>query len=253
MSITDTYIINLQSRPQRREFALNQAIAYKLTRPQVLVASTPTDRRPLLKTGSNLSPEEKACCVSHIRVWEKQTSNEAEWIMVMEDDAFCTIPVLQLHEAMHAAIQIAPLHVDCINLGAKKLLRTGENRLVASKNAFELNQHDSWNMHCYLIRKSACATWSQLAWTSGKPVDLIHQLEPLRQRYYILDYRGPRKPVMDVPKASGYLSKSCGLFDQIRGNTFESDIMASRIKNRAKKRAITKVKVLRALGDTRRL
>lgn len=237
MRISDTFIINLQDRPRRREFALRQASVYKLPDPHILVASTPRNRRVRHKSGSNLAPSEKACCVSHIRVWETyRDSQSPDWILVMEDDAFGMVPVLQLHQILQETIRIAPLTIDVINIGARRKVDPSKCLAQSRTAQFGLYQYDECLYHAYLIRKQACNLWSELAWNASKAVDKVHQLSFLSSRYCVLVYRGQLQPAIDVPEQTNCVKLGRGVFGQLRGLTFASDLLTARDEKKVKRK-----------------
>ena len=232
--ITNTFIINLKSRPQRRHFALEQAKAYGLPSPRIIVASTPRSRRVRMKPGSRLSPPERACCVSHIRAWEKFSgSMSMDWILVLEDDAFGMVSKKCMRRILAEAARKARPTVDVINVGSRR--RKAPKNKIASGKDFGLYCYTDCLYHAYLMRKRACALWCTMAWRTSKAVDKLQDLSNLKHRYCILWYRGSCQPVMNVPCTTATIKLGRGLFGQLRGgSTFTSDLQQERQKQWAK-------------------
>ena len=226
--ITDTIIINLKKRVEKKEFALNQATTYRLPKPHVLVATTPRSHRLGEKTGSNLSSSEKACCISHVRIWKHFADLKSnEWILVLEDDAFGMVDVETMRHVLTESTKKAPAYIDVINIGGRK--RATPINLLLAGDSFNLYQYDECLYHAYLIRKRACPLWSNVALMSPKAIDKIHQVHYLKGRYSVLDYIGEVKPLMDIPEHITRVKLGRGVFSQIRGKaTFESDLSSER-------------------------
>jgi hypothetical protein len=230
--ITDTIIINLKKRVEKREFALQQATKYKLPRPQVLVATTPRSSRLNEKTGSTLSLSEKACCLSHVRIWKHFANLKSkDWILILEDDAYGMVDVETMHHILIECTQKVPACIDVINIGGRK--RATPLHLVLAGDSFNVYQYDECLYHAYVIRKKACERWSHIAFTSPKALDKVHQVHSLKGRYSVVEYVGDVKPEMDIPENITSVKLGRGVFSQIRGNaTFESDLSCERKKNK---------------------
>jgi GR25 family glycosyltransferase involved in LPS biosynthesis len=228
--ITDTVIINLKNRLEKRNFALNQAVQYKLPNPRILVASTPLSRRISKKSGCKLSSSEKACCISHVRIWEYFANQSSkDWILVLEDDAFGMVDLETMHQVLKECIQSVPACIDVINIGGRK--RSKPKNLLSSGKNFNLYQYDECLYHAYLIRKRACKLWSIIALESSKVVDKVHQVHNLIGRYSVLQYTGFVQPLVSTPSTINVIKIGRGVFSQIRGNdTFQSDLALNRKK-----------------------
>jgi GR25 family glycosyltransferase involved in LPS biosynthesis len=220
--ITNTIIINLEKQLKKKEFSLKQANNYNFPSPKVLVATTPNSPRVQLKKGVSLG--ERACAVSHIRVWEEFYDEKSnDWILVLEDDAFGMVQKQELHDILEETLRIVPSHINMINLGGHKNFKP--SNLLANGKNFKLYQYHATDFHAYLIRKSACKTWYQEAWNFQNPIDLVHTLNTLKNSYCVLCYNSDYVPLLERPNGSDHIHQSVGLFAQIRGGeSFQSDL-----------------------------
>ena len=236
--ITNTVIINLEKQLKKKEFSLKQAKGYNFPSPEVLVATTPTCPRVQLKKGKSLG--ERACAVSHIRVWEKFYDEKSnDWILVLEDDAFGMVQKQELHDILEETLRIVPVHINMINLGGRKL--RDPSNLLANGTHFKLYQYHADEYHAYLIRKSACKTWYQEAWNFSNPIDLVHTLNTLKNSYSVLCYNAQYDPLLKQPSEGAHIHKSVGIFSQIRGGkNFQSDLQKFRNNQRKGKKSLLK-------------
>jgi hypothetical protein len=220
MKIRKTYIINLKKRPLRLEFAIRQAKLYKFPNVCILKATAPEDTRALDKPSCNLAPSENACAVSHIRIWEEQKNDPMEWVLVLEDDAFSMVPPQQMNDLFTDLLTKVPNHIRFINLGSRRDGNQPDATPIVKLNeTTSLHQFNNCHYQAYLIRTDACSEWAQGAFFSQRPIDLTHCLYP--EQSSILVYKGSVEPGL---KPGCYVAWGVGVFGQVRGGVFRSDI-----------------------------
>ena len=247
-TITDTVVINLASRPERLEHAVQQHAKYQWCNFQVLVATTTADSRAVKKACSTLSLAESACFISHLRIWETfaQTPSPAaaaEWVLVTEDDAVASHGPTHTRAVLERVLREIPDQMDFVNLGGLSPPEFPPRRSVAKfqvkssdgkTRKYALCNSPAWLYHAYLIRKSSCARWVQVAREFRRPIDNVHFHPELSAGFCVLVKRntaGRRRPQQT--------SRSQGIFGQMsRKQAFKSDIAVDR--NHRRKRLKTR-------------
>lgn len=222
--IKATYIINVESKLDRRKYAMNQAKQYDLPSSRVIKATTPADKVVKRIRSNRLSPAEIACKISHIRIWRRIAHTRShDFVLVMEDDAYCMVPKKKALSIMNHLAATAPKQINFINLGG----RCKEQPRNKLKGTSSLYQYDTPLYHCYLIRRSASAKWANLAYLSDKCIDKVHQISLLKNEYAVYVYKG-KLGNLTLPDTCRHLKSGIGIFGQLRGKSFSSDIKAGR-------------------------
>lgn len=271
-STIQTVIINLENRPERKKVAINELVNHLKFPPDtvhIFKATTPSDRSLLRrKSGSSLmlSGPEKACAVSHIRLWEKWfVAGDDDFVLVFEDDAFCTIGAREFSELLYSVTKNTPKSINFVNLGAKgngtfsryrfreqteqegkqdqekrkkKKPVTPSSPPLYATELFSLIRTDCALYHAYLIRRRACKEWALCGWHFPKPIDKVHQDRRLKKQYACLFWKGQRARLRPNPGfGASYVLYGSGVFGQLRGDPhFCSDLAKARQKRQRKKK-----------------
>jgi hypothetical protein len=230
MSIERTYILNLRTKPKRKEHALS--VTKRLPCVEVLEASLPQDSAHI--GHPSLSGPEKACFHSHIRAWKKfRADAKGGWALVLEDEAVPLICGDTLLQMLRLVAKRAPAWVDFVNLGGKMRPRSQRGQAVSVRPGVFLVPGDASLYHAYLIRHRAVPRWVKAASRAGpgKPVDKLHQKAELKTRYAVLHI--PKRNVLPTfsvaaPPGSESLKVTMGIFAQARGGVFASSIEQAR-------------------------
>ena len=220
-----TYVLGIESN-FRGENLINELIRYKIS-PNVVWGPDVSEDDSTIKAntnqkfanfaiGRNIKPQEVACCLGHIRMYEKFFENDDEWGLFLEDDAILKLdptPIFESLPTTNREIQIF------IHDGPGTNLRYRKN-LVTTGNIFLRRLDPQYGAYGYILNRAAVSSIlnSQIKslintpdWPYFWPRDIhfyvsseVYVSHPKDMRLSIIGERINKKPTLKsrVPKWS---------------------------------------------------
>ena len=170
-----TYLINLDRAPMRRAYMEEQLNRYQLPFTRIAAVSGDALVEPIkgfnerayhLRTGKQKNKNEIGCYFSHLKVMETFLGSDAQYALVLEDDA-------QLPPELSALLKATIAHRECWDLLRLSSSRKGEYKvLVGLDSTYQLaiNFKVLKNTAAYLINRRAAAA-------------CVKNMQPMRQPY----------------------------------------------------------------------
>lgn len=155
-----TYVLGVKSN-FRGETLINELIGYKIS-PNVVWGPDVFEDDSIINAhtnqefanftiGRDIKPQEVACCLGHIRMYEKFFENGAEWGLFFEDDAILKLDPTLIFESLPTtdiAIQIF------IHDGPGTNLRYRKN-LITTGNVFLQRLDPQYGAYGYILNRAA--------------------------------------------------------------------------------------------------